>query len=165
MKPVLIAGTGNIFFGDDGFGVEVLRRLDTADLPDGVSAVDYGIRGVHLAYDLLGGDVKTLILVDALPMGEAPGTLAVVELDDEALAEITGQSTPLDSHSMNPQAVIAALHAVGGHVDRILVIGCQPATVQPGMGLSPSVAAAVDAAARLAIETATSLIPQPIEKR
>ena len=78
---VLVAGIGNVFLGDDGFGVEVVRRLDPDRLPADVDVADYGIRGVHLAYDLLDGRHDVLVLVDALPLGEPPGTLAVLEVD------------------------------------------------------------------------------------
>ena len=78
---VLVAGIGNVFLGDDGFGVEVVRRLAAVSLPDGVDVADYGIRGVHLAYDLLDGRYDTVVLVDALPLEEPPGTLAVLEAD------------------------------------------------------------------------------------
>jgi hydrogenase maturation protease len=156
MNPVLIAGIGNVFLGDDGFGVEVVRRLDPAELPPGVTAIDYGIRGVHLAYDLLDGDVRTLIMVDALPTDGPPGTVALLEVDGDALAELTREPATVDSHAMHPEAVLAALHALGGQVDRVLVVGCRPLRVEPGMGLSRPVAAAVDAAAALAVETAAT---------
>lgn len=160
MKPVLIAGIGNLFLGDDGFGVEVLRQLDTDRLPPQVAAQDYGIRGVHLAYDLLDGEVSTLILVDAIPTGDAPGTVSLLEVDDETWAELTAEPTAVDSHAMHPEAVLAALHALGGRVDRVLLVGCQPATLEPGMSLSPAVAAAVPAAAELALETAANVVAE-----
>ena len=156
MNPVLIAGIGNVFFGDDGFGSEVLRRLDPQRLPDKVSAVDYGIRGVHLAYDLLDGDVHTLVMVDAMPTGEPPGTVSLLAVNEEVLAAAAADPDPVDSHSMNPEAVLTALRALGGHVDTILVVGCQPASVEPGMQLSAPVAAAVDTALELALQTAAN---------
>src|ERR671936_1973781 len=151
MTGVLIAGIGNIFFGDDGFGVEVIRRLDGRRLPEGARAVDYGIRGVHLAYDLLDGCYGALIMVDCLPTGEQPGTVSVLEVDDEALAEIRGAESTIDSHTMRPEAVLAALHALGGHIDRVLIIGCQPLSLAPRIGLSDPVSHAVDDAVELAI--------------
>ena len=156
MKPVLVAGIGNIFLGDDGFGVEVLNHLDPADLPAGVSARDYGIRGVHLAYDLLPGEVQTLIMVDALPTDGPPGTVALLEVTDEELAELVSEPTTVDSHAMNPEAVLAALHALGGHVDRVLVVGCRPQSLEPGIGLSEPVAAAVQPALALVLQTAAA---------
>jgi hydrogenase maturation protease len=136
---VLVAGIGNVFLGDDGFGVEVVRRLDPATLPVGVDVTDYGIRGVHLAYDLLDGRHRTVVIVDAVPLDDPPGTLAVLQVDP------TGGGAPVDAHGM----VLALLHDLGGSVDRVLVVGCAPADVAERMGLSEPVAAAVDAAVRL----------------
>lgn len=157
MNRVLIAGIGNIFLGDDGFGSAVLRSLDGAELPPYVTAKDYGIRGVHLAYDLLDGDVETLILVDALPTGEPAGTVSLLEVDDEAWAELTADPSTVDSHAMHPGAVLSALNALGGSVDRVLIVGCQPASLEPVMALSAPVAAAVDGAVELALDTARQL--------
>ena len=143
---VLVAGIGNVFLGDDGFGVEVVRRLDPATLPAGVDVADYGIRGVHLAYDLLDGRHRTVVIVDAVPLDDPPGTLAVLQVDP------TGGGAPMDAHGMHPAAVLALLHDLGGSVDRVLVVGCAPADVAERMGLSEPVAAAVDAAVRLVSE-------------
>jgi hydrogenase maturation protease len=134
--------------------VEVLRRLDPGILPREVRAADYGIRGVHLAYDLLDSDIDTLIMVDAVPTGEPPGTVSLLEVDDHALAELRADPRAVDAHSMTPEAVIAALHAIGGAVDRILLVGCQPLTLAPGMALSRPVAAAVAPALKLAVDAA-----------
>jgi hydrogenase maturation protease len=148
---VLVAGIGNVFLGDDGFGVEVVRRIDPAGLPEGVDVADYGIRGVHLAYDLLDGRHRTLVLVDAVPLDEAPGTLALLEVDPAA----DGTEVVLpDAHGMHPQAVLRLLRSMGGSVDRVLVVGCRPAVVDERMGLSDVVAAAVDDAVRLVTEVA-----------
>lgn len=167
-SPVLIAGIGNLFLGDDGFGVEVLRRIEPDRVPAGVAAADYGIRGVHLAYDLLDGHVQTLIMVDALPTGEPPGTVSLLEVDDAALAELTSEPTSVDSHAMNPEAVLAALHALGGHVDRVLVVGCQPQSLDPVIALSDAVTAAVPPAVQLTLQTAAEAAAhyrQPVETR
>jgi hydrogenase maturation protease len=158
---VFIAGIGNVFLGDDGFGVEVVRRLAGRTLPAGAHAVDYGIRGVHLAYDLLDQDVDVLILVDAVPTGEAPGTVSLLEVD----AATPADPVAVDSHAMNPQAVLAALDTLGGQVGRVLVVGCRPDTVAPGMHLSPAVAAAVDSAADLALATAAAALRPAVETR
>jgi hydrogenase maturation protease len=165
MSRVLIAGIGNVFLGDDGFGVEVLRRLRSRPLPDGVRAEDYGIRGVHLAYDLLDQNVDTLIMVDAVPTGEPPGTVSLLEVDDPALAQLRADPSPVDSHAMNPEAVIAALHAVGGRVGKIVLVGCQPETVRPGMCLSATVAAAVEPAVALTLETAAAAAREGVSSR
>ena len=147
---VLVAGIGNVFLGDDGFGVEVVRRIDPAGLPEGVDVADYGIRGVHLAYDLLDCRHGTLVLVDAVPLDEAPGTLALLEVDPADGTEVV---VP-DAHGMHPQAVLRLMRSLGGSVDRVLVVGCRPAVVDERMGLSHVVAAAVDDAVQLVTEVA-----------
>ena len=138
---VLAAGIGNVFFGDDGFGVEVADRLVGTALPDGVRLGEYGIRGVHLAYELLDG-YDALVLIDALPMGEAPGTVAVVEVDP---VDVASPST-MDAHSMSPATVLGLLAGLGGSVGRVVVVGCEPAELTDGMGLSPVVEEAVPVA-------------------
>ncbi len=143
---VLVAGIGNVFLGDDGFGVEVVGRIDRESLPDGVDVADYGIRGVHLAYDLLAGHYDTVVLVDAVPLDDPPGTVAVLEVDP------TGGGAPMDAHGMHPAAVLTLLHDLGGAVDRVLVVGCRPVSVEERMGLSEPVAAAVDEAVLLVTE-------------
>jgi hydrogenase maturation protease len=158
---VLVAGIGNVFLGDDGFGVEVVRRLDPTHLPDRVDVADYGIRGVHLAYDLLDDRYATLILVDTLPTGEPPGTLAVVEAAPAAIRP-AGSATPVDAHAMSPDVVLSALRGLGGRPPRVLVVGCQPAVLDPGMQLSAPVAAAVDEAVRTVVRLATAAAgPEP----
>jgi len=137
---VLVAGIGNIFFGDDGFGSEAARRLAGHQLPDGVSVVDYGIRGMHLAYDLLDG-YDALIIVDAMPGNGEPGDLRVLEVGPEDLG-----SGELDAHGMEPTAVLSSLDKLGGSLPLTYVVGCQPADIDEGMGLSPPVAEAVDRA-------------------
>lgn len=144
---VLAAGIGNIFFGDDGFGPAVADRLAGVPLPDGVDVRDYGIRGVHLAYDLLDERYHTLVLIDAVPLGDAPGTMAVIEVDDP-----DGFGDHVDAHSMSPATVLAALSALGGRPPRVLVIGCQPGQLDQGMSLSCAVAAAVDDAVGLVLD-------------
>ncbi len=143
---VLVAGIGNIFLGDDGFGVEVAARLAIGPVPEGVRVEDFGIRGIHLAYELLDG-YDALILVDAMPMGEPPGTLALIEPDVGELPEGVSASIA-DAHDMNPGTVLATLASLGGRVDRILVLGCEPSDLGEGIGLSTPVAAAVDDAVR-----------------
>jgi hydrogenase maturation protease len=142
----LIAGIGNIFLGDDGFGPEVMRhvvgqsgRLEKLD--NDVHAVDYGIRGMHLAYDLL-EEWRALILVDAVPSRGAPGTLHVFEADHESLSA----TAVLEAHSMDPAAVFATLTALGGTPPRTIVVGCEVENVDEGMSLSEPVAAAVPGA-------------------
>ena len=143
---VLVAGIGNLFLTDDGFGCEVARRLASQPLPEGVRVVDYGIRGMHLAYDLLDG-YAALVVVDAMPGIGAPGDLSVVEVGPDDLGD--GE---LDAHGMAPVAVLASLGRLGGSLPPTYVVGCQPADVGEGIGLSPAVAAAVDPAVALVHE-------------
>jgi hydrogenase maturation protease len=137
---VLVAGIGNIFLADDGFGSEVARRLAGQPQPDGVRVVDYGIRGMHLAYDLLEG-YDALVIVDAMPGDGQAGDITVLEVGARDLG-----SGPLDAHGMDPVAVLANLGNLGGELPRTLVVGCQPLDVEEGMGLTPPVTAAVDVA-------------------
>jgi hydrogenase maturation protease len=141
MPRVLVAGIGNIFLGDDGFGVEVARRLREVPLGDGVDVADFGIRGVHLAYELAGGGYDAAILVDAVPRGGAPGTLYAIEPEPDA-----GAPEDADAHSLTPAVVLAWLRRVGGGCGRIVIVGCEPASVDEAMGLSEPVAASVDGA-------------------
>jgi hydrogenase maturation protease len=138
---VLVAGIGNIFLGDDGFGVEVVKHIDSSSLPDdvrhGVTICDFGIRGVHLSYELL-NDYDALILIDAMPLGEAPGTVVTFEPDVDSV-----DPASVDAHSMNPAVVLGLLASMGGHVPRVVVVGCQPLTTNEGIGLSEPVLAAV----------------------
>ena len=143
---VLVAGVGNVFLGDDGFGVEVANRLAGRTLPDGVRAADFGIRGVHLAYELLDG-YDALVVVDALPGEGAPGDLSVLQVGPDDLGE--GE---LDAHGMAPVAVLASLGQLGGTLPPTYIVGCQPADVGEGIGLSPDVAAAVEPAMQLVLE-------------
>lgn len=135
---VLVAGIGNLFFGDDGFGPEVARRLaQQDDLPAGVTVVDYGIRGMHLAYDLLDG-YRALVVVDALPGTGPAGELTVLEVGPDDLG-----AADFDPHGMAPVAVLASVRQLGGRLPPTFVVGCRPASVEEGIGLSAAVAAAV----------------------
>jgi hydrogenase maturation protease len=152
-KGVLVAGIGNIFLGDDGFGVEVARQLAGRPLPPGVEVVDTGVRGVHLAYQLLDG-YHTVILVDATRRGGEPGTVYLIEAPEP------GGPAPrealIDGHRMSPDTVLALLDTLsagtgGSRPRRVLVVGCEPASVAEGIGLSEPVAAAVEEAVRLTL--------------
>lgn len=160
-RGVLVAGIGNVFLADDGFGVEVVRRLAGHRLPEAVHVVDYGIRGVHLAYELLDGRYDTLIMVDAMPVEGPPGTLAVIEVGPDAVedADDDAREGPfgapaVDGHGMHPLAVLRLLDRLGGRLDRVLVVGCRPEAIEERMELSPAVRAAVDEAVRLVVELA-----------
>jgi hydrogenase maturation protease len=140
----LVAGIGNIFLGDDGFGVEVAGRLAEAGLPDWVRVADYGISGLHLAYDLAEG-YETAILIDAAPRGGEPGTVYVLEVEPGApQGDGPGGPLMLDGHGMQPDVVLGMLGMVGGGgPTRVLVVGCEPASTEEGIGLSEPAAAAV----------------------
>ena len=168
MTSVLVACVGNIFKSDDGFGVEVAARLARRDLPEEVRVVDFGIRSVHLVYELLNG-YDVLVLVDTVAHQEGPpGSLFVIEpfetprssapqgppsrpaasYDEDPLPEVM-----MDAHDLSPGGVMALVPTLGGHVERILVVGVQPLTLEDGIGLSAPVSAAVDRAADLVVTT------------
>ncbi len=150
-RRVLIAGVGNIFLGDDGFGVEVAKRLAQREQPKNIEVVDFGIRGMDLAYDALQEDYEAVIFVDVIPRGEQPGTVYLVEPEIEDDGEVT-----LDTHGMDPVKVIKLARALGAPPTRTLVVGCEPETVVSGedyddmlMELSEPVLAAVEEAVKL----------------
>ena len=150
-KKILIAGIGNIFMGDDGFGVEVAGSLANHSFPAGVRVTDFGIRGFDLAYALMEG-YETTILVDAYPGESRPGTLFVIEPDLKGLRSEESQQGFIEPHAMNPLNVLRMAQKMGGELKRVLVVGCVPATLGPEegqMGLSEPVAAAVGEAVKL----------------
>jgi hydrogenase maturation protease len=149
-RRILVAGVGNVFLGDDGFGVEVVRRLAGRGLPDGVEVVDFGIRGMDLAYALQ-GDYEAVVFVDATPRGEEPGTVYLIEPEIEEDGEVV-----LDTHGMDPAKVIKLARALGARPTRTLVVGCEPQVLVSGedyddmlMELSEPVRAAVEEAVKL----------------
>jgi hydrogenase maturation protease len=158
---VLVAGIGNIFMGDDGFGVEVIRRLTAFEVPAGVRAIDFGIRGLDLAYALQDG-YETTILVDAYPHGQAPGTVSLIEPDLSTLDE-PGQ-TLVDTHAMDPLNVLRVAKSMNGGLRNILLVGCEPQSLggeEGHMGLSKPVEAAVDEA----VKVVTSLVERILQLR
>ncbi|MDX8034932.1 hydrogenase maturation protease [Lentzea sp. BCCO 10_0856] len=150
-ERMLVAGVGNVFLGDDGFGVEVVRRLAGVPLPEWVRIADYGVRGLHLAYDLAGLDHELTILVDATVRGDEAGTVHVVELDTSITA------TPcLDAHGMQPDVVLNLLAWLGCPPRRMVLVGCEPAVLDHRMGLSPAVERAVGTAAGAVVDIVTN---------
>jgi len=149
---ILIAGIGNIFHGDDAFGVEVANRLLGRSLPEGVRVVDFGIRGFDLAYALL-DDQEVTILVDATARGGAPGTLYTIEIDPESKVGLDRPSVNVATHGMDPLRVLQLAQSMGGCRGRLLLVGCEPETLgtpeEGQMGLSETVEAAVGGAADL----------------
>ncbi|HEX3674700.1 MAG TPA: hydrogenase maturation protease [Rhizomicrobium sp.] len=153
---ILVAGIGNIFQGDDAFGVEVAQRLLSGPLPPDVKVVDFGIRGVDLTYALMDGH-DAVVLVDAAARGERPGTVSLIECDRPA-------TTPLDApivsaHDLDPAKVMQLVQALGGNCRRVLLVACEPADCggdEGRMGLTAPVAAAVEPA----IEMIQSLLAE-----
>ncbi|HEY3618331.1 MAG TPA: hydrogenase maturation protease [Candidatus Sulfotelmatobacter sp.] len=162
-KPtILVAGIGNIFLGDDAFGVEVARLLGNRKLPEAVRVVDFGIRGFDLAYALQDG-YETTILVDACPHGEAPGTLYVIEPDLKSLDDPTAPQAIVEGHAMNPVNVLRMARAMNIELKNVLLVGCEPETLggeEGQMGLS----AVVEAALEEAVELVESLIGKVLEE-
>lgn len=155
-ERILVAGIGNLFLGDDGFGPEVVRRLvepGQEPMSSDVRVVDYGIRGMHLAYDLLDG-YAALVLVDAMPFDGAPGDIRVLQVGPDDVGD--GE---LDAHGMDPVAVLAGLKALGGTPPPTYVVGCRPLSVEEGIGLSAPVAAAVPTAVDTVRHLLAAVVP------
>lgn len=154
MSGILIAGIGNIFLGDDGFGCEVARRLTGRMTPQGVRVQDFGIRGLDLAFALMDSP-DTTILIDTLSRGGAPGTIYVLEPE---LDQIGNEAAVVEAHNMDPIRVLALARSMGAELKEILIVGCEPETLGPPdeglMGLSARVADAVESA----IEAVESLV-------
>lgn len=151
-SKILIAGIGNIFLGDDAFGVEVVKRLERMSLPPNAEVVDFGIKGMDLTYALLDG-YETVILVDAVPRGHPPGTLYLVE--PEAASDDETANVLIETHSLDPAKVLQLARQLGGKTKRVLLIGCEPSPwteEEMSLGLSDAVAAAVDEAVKMVLE-------------
>ena len=144
-RRTLVAGVGNVFLRDDAFGVEVIRLLADDPLPAGVEVRDFGIRGVHLAYELLNG-CDLFVLVDAAARGEPPGTVSVLEVEPPDPASL--DQPVVDAHGLTPDDIFALLASLGGRPGRSLVVACEPADVSAGMGLSEPVRQALPDAVR-----------------
>jgi hydrogenase maturation protease len=147
-KRILVAGVGNIFLRDDAFGVHVAQRLRSRNVPAGVRVADFGIRSLHLAYEMLDNGYDLTVLVDASPRGGTPGTVYLIEPDlDSGLP-----AAAADAHAMSPDAVFASIRALGGEPGRVLIVACEPASVEEGMELSPEVSAGVEEAVQLLLD-------------
>jgi hydrogenase maturation protease len=143
---ILVAGVGNIFLGDDAFGVEVARSLSKRSLPESVTVKDFGIRGFDLAYTLL-DPWDTVIIVDALPRGEAPGTLYVIEPDLGAIGSPASAEMAINPHGMDPVRVLSLAASMGTISAHVLILGCEPHDfgdeLEGRMGLSTPVQAVI----------------------
>ncbi|MGA9529059.1 MAG: hydrogenase maturation protease [Terriglobales bacterium] len=158
---ILVAGIGNIFLGDDGFGVEVARRLLMCELPASVRVVDFGIRSFDLAYALQ-DEYETTILIDAYPHGHPPGSVSLVEPD---LTRIhNSEQAVVEAHAMNPLSVLRMAASMNANLKNILLVGCQPLTLggeEGYMGLSAPVEAAVDEAVKLVMSVVGRILQEP----
>jgi hydrogenase maturation protease len=155
-QRVLVAGLGNIFLGDDAFGVDVVRRLSMLGLPDDIRVIDVGIRSVHLAYELRERTYDTVILIDVVSKGGEAGTLYVLEPDDD---QDTLKDRVTDGHAIKPHEIFALVRQLGGQLPRLILVGCEPFRIGPDAGLSPPVAAAVDDAVALVTRLASAAVP------
>jgi hydrogenase maturation protease len=165
-SSILIAGIGNIFLGDDAFGVDVAQALQMRELPQGVVVKDFGIRGFDLAYALL-DPWDTIILVDAMPRGQAPGTLYTIEPDLEAFAHPVSV-TAMDPHSMDPVRVLTLAASMGTITTCVLVVGCEPQDfgdeLQGRMGLSAPVQAAIQEACNMVLKLVDRILLKKTHK-
>jgi hydrogenase maturation protease len=157
MKRILVAGIGNAWLKDDGFGGEVVKRLESRELPEGAAVFDFGTGGLDLAYELMRG-YDALLLIDVSRQGGEPGTLYVMEtMKDDVEAGIEDGQI-INPHAMDPQTVLRFVKTLGAWPGKVVIVACEPAEVEEmGMGLSPAVQSAVDAAVGVVIETIEEL--------
>ena len=156
-RQILVAGIGNAWMKDDGFGSEVVKVLSERSLPDGVSVMDFGTGGLDLAYEVMRG-YDALVLVDVSRQGEPPGTLYVMEADADDVDGSIEDGQALDPHGMDPETVLRFVKYVGGWPGRVVVVACEPDVVEDfGIGLSRAVAGAVERAAEVVLQTVSEL--------
>ena len=156
-KQILVAGVGNAWMQDDGFGGEVARRLEQRELPSGVTVMEFGAGGLDLAYEIMRG-YHALVLLDVSRQGGEPGTLYVIEPDPDEFGGAIEDGEAINPHGMDPKTVLRFVTAVGGFSGKVVVIACEPAEIEDlGMGLSPAVEAAVDRAVDLVVSTIEEL--------
>jgi hydrogenase maturation protease len=150
---ILVAAVGNLWLGDDGFAGEVAKRLRERELPDDVAVADFGTGGLDLAYEVMRG-YDALVLVDASRQGGEPGTLYVMDVDPDSVSAGIDDGAQIDPHGMDPETVLRFVKATGGWPGKVVVVACEPEQVEEvGIGLTPKVAAAVDGAVELVLET------------
>jgi hydrogenase maturation protease len=157
LRSILIAGVGNAWLHDDGFGGEVARRLLERELPEGVEVMDAGTGGLDLAYEVMRG-FDALVILDVSRQGGEPGTLYVMEPDEESVPGPIEDGEIINPHGMDPQTVLRFVKSVGAWPGRVVVVACEPAEVEEmGWGLSPAVLAAVERAVELVVATVADL--------
>src|SRR6266481_443758 len=154
---ILVAGIGNIFFGDDAFGVEVVRRLIRRPLPEGVRVVDFGIRGLDLTYSLL-EPYDAVILIDAVPRGNPPGTLYVIEPKVGQTSDSNIPDTMVDPHSLDPVKVLRMARSMGGAIEQVFLVGCEPSPQVPDDDLRMEMSQPVQAAIEEAVDLVLTLV-------
>ena len=154
---ILVAGVGNAWLRDDGFGGEVARRLEAVELPDGIAVMDAGTGGLDLAYEVMRG-YDALVILDVSRQGGEPGTLYVMEVSEESVEAKIDDGESINPHGMDPQTVLRFVRSIGAWPGRVVVIACEPAVVdEMGFGLSEDVGSAVGRAIDLVLETAVEL--------
>ena len=157
MKRILVAGIGNAWLKDDGFGSEVVKRLEARDLPAGVAVFDFGTGGLDLAYEVMRG-YDALVLIDVSRQGGEPGTLYVMEALEEEVDAGIEDGQIINPHAMDPQTVLRFVKTLGAWPGKVVVVACEPAEVEEmGLGLSAEVERAVDGAVGLVVETVEQL--------
>jgi len=157
-KQILIAGIGNTWQRDDGFGSEVARRLEGRELPDGIAVIDFGTGGLDLAYQVMYG-YDALVMIDISRQGGSPGTLYVMEVDEDEVTSGVEDGDALNPHAMDPETVLRFIKLTGGWPGKVVIIACEPLTIEEmGVGLSPVVEEACERAVELVLETATELL-------
>ena len=146
---ILVAGIGNIFMGDDAFGCAVAAELAKRPWPAGIRVEDFGIHSYDLAYAIMDG-LDAVILIDATPRGEIPGTVSLIEADATIL-DAAGDAP--DAQSMSPVAALQMVRSLGGDAKGLYVVGCEPGVLDTEeIGLSDPVRAAVPGAVAM-VET------------
>jgi hydrogenase maturation protease len=157
LRSILVAGVGNAWLRDDGFGSSVARRLSERELPQGVAVMDAGTGGLDLAYEVMRG-YDALVILDVSKQGGEPGTLYLMEPDEDEVEGGIEDGEVINPHAMDPQTVLRFVKSIGAWPGRVVVIACEPAEVEEmGWGLSDQVAAAVDRAVDLVFETVDGL--------
>jgi hydrogenase maturation protease len=157
IPQILVAGIGNAWLRDDGFGGHVAKKLDERELPEGVSVFDFGSGGLDLAYEVMRG-YDALVILDVSRQGGEPGTLYVMEPDEEEIAGGIEDGEVISPHGMDPQTVLRFVKAMGGWPGKVVVVACEPLNVEEmGLGLSDEVAASVDKAVKVVLEQVEEL--------
>ena len=157
VRKILVAGIGNAWMGDDGFGSEVVKRLGDTELPRGVAVMDFGTGGLNLAYEVMRG-YDALMILDISAQGGAPGTLYVIEADEDSVDGTIQDGDTLNPHGMDPKTMLRFVKSIGAWPGKVVVIACEPQVVEEiGFKLSESVAGAIEPAVELVLSTIAEL--------